>query len=88
MLSQSIPGATRRIAESQEEYHALVIKDQVTDDGTKYMESWWQPTPKELNDLLNGGCVRLGILGSIHPPVFLTTSEPPSLAEESYEEAP
>lgn len=71
-----VAGATRILAESQDEYHALAIRDDLI-DGANQMTSLWEPTPRELEDLQKGGSVRLTILGTGHPPVVLTTQPAP-----------
>ena len=71
-----ISEATRVLAETQDEYYALAIKDEEI-DGVNHMTSVWEPTPKELAELAAGGSVRLTILGSGHPPVMLTTQPAP-----------
>jgi len=72
MLSLRIANATRVLAESQDEYHALAIRDEDF-YGVNGMTSLWEPTPKELEMLNAGGAVRLTILGTVHPPVLITT---------------
>jgi len=76
VLPLRISNATRILAETQEEYYALAILDEVV-DGNPQMTSVWEPTPKELADLNAGGAVRLTILGTGHPPVMITTQGPP-----------
>ena len=71
-----ISDATRVLAETQDEYYALAIKDEEI-EGVNHMTSVWEPTPKEIADLANGGAVRLTILGTGHPPVQLTTQSAP-----------
>lgn len=78
MLPLRISNATRILAETQDEYYALAILDEVI-DGQPQMTSVWEPTPKELADLMAGGAVRLTILGTGHPPVMLTTQPPPKV---------
>ena len=78
MLPLRISNATRILAETQDEYYALAILDEVI-DGQPQMTSVWEPTPKELADLVAGGAVRLTILGTGHPPVMLTTQPPPEV---------
>jgi hypothetical protein len=72
MLSLRISNATRVLAETQDEYHALAIRDEDL-GGVNGMTSLWEPTPKELEMLNAGGAVRLTILGTQHPPVLITT---------------
>lgn len=76
MLPLRISNATRILAETQDEYYALAILDEVVNDAPQ-MTSVWEPTPKELADLNAGGAVRLTILGRVHPPVMITTQGPP-----------
>ncbi|MGH1579043.1 hypothetical protein [Planktotalea sp.] len=76
MQALRISNATRVLADSQDEYHALTIHDEVI-DGVNHMTSLWEPTPKELADLANGGSVKLTILGTGHPPVSVTTQKAP-----------
>lgn len=71
-----ISNATRVLAETQDEYYALAIRDEVV-DGVNHMTSVWEPTPKELRDLQMGGAVLLTILGEVHPPVAITTQPAP-----------
>ena len=73
-----VTDATRVLAETQDEYYALAIKDEVV-DGVNQMTSVWEPTPKELAELQAGGSVRLTILGTGHPPVMLSTQPAPDL---------
>lgn len=76
MQPLQIANATRILAETQDEYYALAISDEVI-DGVNHMTSVWEPTPKELADLASGGAVRLTILGQGHPPVHITTQPAP-----------
>lgn len=71
-----ISNATRILAEAQDDYHALAILDEEI-DGVNHMISVWEPTPRELFDLVNGGAIRLTILGWAHPPVMITTQPAP-----------
>ena len=77
MLPLRISNATRIMAETQDEYHALAIRDEVFEDGTPCMTSVWEPTPAELAMLNAGGAVVLRILGRQFPPVTLETQPPP-----------
>lgn len=76
MLPLRISNATRILAENQDEYHALAIRDE-GHDGVNHMTSVWEPTPAELKMLQEGGSVRLTILGIQHPPVMITTQPAP-----------
>jgi hypothetical protein len=71
-----ISNATRVLAETQDEYLALAILDEEI-NGTPCMTSIWEPTPRELKHLADGGAVRLTIVGSSHPPVLITTQPAP-----------
>lgn len=73
-----ITNATRVLAETQEEYYALAILDEVI-DGVPQMTSVWEPTPRELAMLQDGGAVRLTILGTTHPPVMITAQPAPKI---------
>lgn len=77
MLPLRISNATRILAESQDEYHALAILDEEI-AGVNHMTSVWEPTPAEIKMLNEGGAVRLTILGIGHPPVQITTQPAPS----------
>ena len=54
---------------------SLAIKD-MSMDGNNVMVSAWQPTPDEMQMLLNGGSIHLHIWGDRHPPVFVGVSAP------------
>ena len=71
-----IANATRVLAETQDEYYALAVIDEVI-DGTPVMTSAWEPSTRELAELNAGGSVRLTIAGTGHPPVMLQTQMPP-----------
>jgi len=71
MLSAVHPLQTRRLASDQDEYNALSIADRPEPELGNVMESIWEPTPRELEELKNGGFIRLSIIGLIHPPVML-----------------
>ncbi|WP_420584926.1 hypothetical protein [Ruegeria sp.] len=75
MQALRISNATRILAEEQDEYHALAILDEEI-GGVNHMTSVWEPTPAELQQLIDGGAVRLTILGTAHPPIMLTTQAP------------
>ncbi len=76
MLPLRIANATRILAETQDEYYALAIKDEEI-EGVNHMTSVWEPTPVELKELQEGGSVRLTILGTGHPPVQISTQPAP-----------
>lgn len=75
MLINAIEGATRRIGKSQG-YKGLPIRDFVYGDGTPAMMTSWQPTPKEIEALVNGAPIYLTLLGSAHPPVLIEVGHP------------
>lgn len=77
MIPLRATGTTRKMAENQDEYKTLAIQDVVLDSGHQAMVSKWEPTPAELEMLNRGGAVVLMILGTGHPPVHLSTQEPP-----------
>lgn len=76
MLPLRISNATRVLAETQDEYYALAIRDEEV-DGVNQMTSVWEPSPAELRTLTEGGAIRLTILGTAHPPVILTVQPAP-----------
>lgn len=57
MLALKIENETRRLAEQQDEYFALSIRDSRLDSGAAIMTSAWELTPRELRILENGGAV-------------------------------
>ena len=57
MLPLRISNATRILAESQDEYIALAIRDEVI-GGINHMSSVWEPTPQELADLMPNASAR------------------------------
>lgn len=73
MEAQHIKGCTRVLAENQDEYFDLPIRDEDLGYGNQ-MTSQWKPSKEELECLLNGGCIELSILGHTHPPVILSTT--------------
>ncbi|WP_306150707.1 hypothetical protein [Roseovarius sp. MMSF_3281] len=82
MLPLRIRNATRILAESQDEYHALAIRDEKI-NGQNYMISVWELTPREIEDLKSGGTVQLMVLGTAHPPVMLCTQPAPNSEDGS-----
>lgn len=85
MLPMAITNATRKLFGSPgkdgTEVKPLHVLDEEI-DGQNYITSVWQPTPAELEDLKAGGSVRLVIMGSNQPPVYLTTQPPPGIWPE------
>lgn len=45
-------------------------------NGLPLLISVWQPTPQEVGEILLGKPVYLGVIGSQHPPVFVTAIDP------------
>lgn len=72
MLPIRARNATRVLAETQDEYFALAIRDE-TVNGVNQMTSIWEPSPAELKELIGGGTIKLTILGNAHPPVMVGT---------------
>lgn len=70
-LPLAIEGSTRRLAETQDEYRTLHIRDDVV-DGVPIMTSAWGFSAAELATLAAGGALHLSIVGYGHPPVALT----------------
>lgn len=76
MIVKRIEGATRVLGAPPDWKDdgvtcvGLPVVDVVTDQGP-FMVSAWEPTPDELQALLNGASVRLWVRGSGHPVVSL-----------------
>ena len=70
----SIAGATRILAEDQEEFQALAIRDELQVDGTNVMVSEWQLNEEQIEVLRNGGSIYLGVNGMRHPGVMLAVA--------------
>lgn len=83
MYAARIDGATRCLAKpgdmSDDECHSLHVRDVLTPEGNPVMLSAWVPTPEELQALMAGGHVVLGVCGNAHPPVFLIVTPPPGM---------
>ena len=77
MLPIRIANATRVLAETQNEYIALTIRDEILQDIGPAMTSLWEPSPAELELLKAGGYVRLSIMGTVHPAVMMSVQGPP-----------
>jgi len=71
VIPVSLTNATRTLAEDQPEYFPLDIVDSEM-SGVSQMDSVWAPTNEELALLKAGGLVTLSILGTQHPPVFIS----------------
>jgi len=90
MTPLRISNATRRLAESQDEFTSLSILDERI-EGVNYMTSLWEPSPKELEQLAEGGFIRLSIIGedvggSQFRPVMITVQPAPSVIEGASDE--
>lgn len=69
MIPNRIPGATHKFgapAGMEDQCSTLWVRAL---DGC--LMSLWEPTPDELAALMDGGTVRLTIVGATHPPVAL-----------------
>lgn len=80
MRSLLMKDYTRILGQSQG-YDALVVKDEtvhcsVNGEGTPCMTTHWEPSLKDLQNLIEGGQVIITILGSDHPPIKVTVSDP------------
>lgn len=54
------------------------VRDEVAKADTVLMESAWQPTPVEMEMLLKGATIHVGILSSTgHPPIKVTVGPLP-----------
>lgn len=49
--------------------------------GFNFMYSVWKPTADELKQLQEGGAIRLGIMGQVHPVVNLAVLTPATCAD-------
>lgn len=81
MISGRIEGATRTIGKSQG-YLGLSIRDEIINcpvngPETPCMVTAWFPDPDELAALNAGAAVHVSILGCAHPPILVSTGEPP-----------
>jgi hypothetical protein len=81
MEIRRIPAATRDIGKPQgwdDDVHgpcaSLPVRDE-EHNGVHYMVSAWAPTPEQLAILNEGGSIRLGIAGYVHPVVFMSVAE-------------
>ena len=75
MISLAIEGTTRRIGKSQG-YLGLCVKDFTYGDGTRAMQTAWEPTPAEIARIVAGQPIILTILGTGHPPVMIDVAIP------------
>lgn len=81
MMIAMIPGATRVLGKSQG-YLGLPVRDQIDHDAatglnTPSMTTAWTPTPDELAALNAGASVYVSLLGTAHPPIYVSVGEAP-----------
>jgi len=74
-----IEGANRVCGQSQG-YLGLPIRDEMIIDKatgklTNIMHTAWEPTPKEIEMLINGGKIIVSIIGLSPQPILLTVSK-------------
>lgn len=76
MLSKMIPGATRLDVGKSQGYNGLAIMDRTVEivlSGVRQrvngMVTFWEPTPAEIEDLIRGAPIQIGILGIKWPPI-------------------
>lgn len=85
MTPLRIAGATRGMGKDQPGYATLWIRDEAIPtrdaDGEAVvapsMMSLWEPTPEEVLKIAAGAPIKLLIIGSVHPPVWLAVGEVP-----------
>lgn len=77
MEIKRIEGATRTLGAPHDwdeatsgKCYGLPVRDVVI-DGAPYMVSAWEPSPAELQALINGESIHLFIRGTVHPVVML-----------------
>lgn len=81
MIIRRISGATRVLGQSQG-YFGLPVRDEVVDETvngpkTPCMVTAWEPTPDEIERLINGAPVHVRVLGTAHPPIMVDVGEVP-----------
>ncbi|MCW3837841.1 hypothetical protein ACFQ1E_17490 [Sphingomonas canadensis] len=54
----------------------LAIADVLTADRRPAMESLWRPDRTDIERLIAGGAIALGVVGTMHPVVYLAVTEP------------
>lgn len=70
VLPVRIEGATRVLAESQNEYLCLAIRDELVAD-CPTMVSAWELTPREIELISLGAKIYVYIMGEVHPPMMV-----------------
>lgn len=73
MISLRIEGCTRVCGKSQG-YLGLPIRDIEFGDGTRAMQTAWEPTPDELGLIKDGAPIIITILGTSPPPMKVEVS--------------
>lgn len=78
MLSKMIPGATRLNVGKSQGFNGIAILDRTIEivmSGVKQrvneMVTFWEPTPAEIEDLIRGAPIQLGVIGQVFPPVMV-----------------
>lgn len=76
MIPARVEGATRWLGaprdwrpEENGDCSHLAIRDDFLDGGMPVMISAWEPTPAEIQKIIEGKPIYLQICGSAHPPV-------------------
>lgn len=82
MEIKRIEGATRTLGaptdwqeDESGKCYGLPVRDVVTKDGVNWMVSAWEPSPAELQAMINGESIKLMIQGTSHPVVSLFVGE-------------
>jgi hypothetical protein len=81
MIPMRIEGETRRLAENQDEYISLSVRDQYMNEIGNVMTTLWEPTQTDVENLKKGGAVLLHIVGTVFQPVIITTQPAPDMDE-------
>jgi hypothetical protein len=85
VIPARITGATRAMGKDQPGYTTLWIRDEVIVSldasgevaHVPSMTSLWEPTPDEIAKIAAGAPIKLMIIGTSHPPVWLAVGEVP-----------
>ena len=76
-----ILNTTRVFGGAGQGYKELPVRDELVScpngEPVPAMVTAWLPTPKELEALNAGAPVHVRILGTVHPPIMVTTGEVP-----------
>jgi hypothetical protein len=81
MIQARILGYTNVLGVRQG-YKPLYVKstpivDPISKNETLLIETAWTPTPEELDALVNGASIRVGLLCNTHPPIKVDVGEAP-----------